>query len=407
MPRARPPPSYRCETLNTGSKAVARHSCKQDAVVEGERLSPKGPDPERALLVRLERADAPEPESRSAPRGSPREGRRTGRSLDLEEGDGAVVSSEYIVQIRGLVVGYPDRQGMGRAVDDVDLLVRRGEVLGLVGESGCGKTTLGLTLLKQNKPGKVLAGDVEVDSVKVLSLEGEDLRRYRWETTSMIFQSAMNALNPVKTIEAQIVQTMVQHSRIGKKQAREKVASLLRMVDIDPSRASSYPHQLSGGMKQRVVIAMSLCLEPKLVIADEPSTALDVVVQASILRTIKRLKARLGLTVILITHDISILHGMADRIAVMYAGKVVEIGPTAEILTHPRHPYTQALLKAVPTIGMREEIRGIPGALPSLFGRPSGCRFHPRCPYAFAKCAEKEPLVENDERDAACWLVKE
>jgi peptide/nickel transport system ATP-binding protein len=315
------------------------------------------------------------------------------------------LTDEYLVQIEGLVVGYPDQKGMGRAVDGVDLKIKQGEAIGLVGESGCGKTTLGLTLLKLNKQGKVLAGTVRVDSTDVLSLEGESLRRYRWKTTSMIFQSAMNALNPVKTIETQMVETMRQHSKINKKDARAKAAGLLTMVNIDPSRGSSYPHELSGGMKQRVVIAMSLCLEPRLVIADEPTTALDVVVQASILRTIKRLKDELGLTVILITHDISILHGMTDRIGVMYAGKIVEIGSTSEVLGNPQHPYTQALLKAVPEIGSRSQIRGIPGALPSISNRPTGCRFNPRCPYAFEKCRAEEPDLEGEGHAVACWLV--
>jgi oligopeptide/dipeptide ABC transporter ATP-binding protein len=315
------------------------------------------------------------------------------------------MTNENLVEIRGLVVGYKGKGGFGKAVDAVDLSIRRGEALGLVGESGCGKTTLGLSLLQLNRPGKVLAGSVKVGSTEVLALKGEDLRRYRWKTTAMIFQSAMNALDPVKTIESQIVETMMQHSKVTKEEAKSKVADLLRLVNIDPSRVSAYQHELSGGMKQRVVIAMSLCLDPKLLIADEPSTALDVVVQASILRTLKRLKEELGLTVILISHDISIMPRMTDRLAVMYAGKIVEIGPTAQVLGNPQHPYTQALLKAMPTIGVQSKIQGIPGGLPSIFERPAGCRFHPRCPYAFDRCKAEEPSLVGKEHDASCWLV--
>jgi peptide/nickel transport system ATP-binding protein len=311
-----------------------------------------------------------------------------------------------LVVIRGLVVGYGGPAGMGKAVDGVDLTVRKGEILGLVGESGCGKTTLGMTLLKLNKPGRILAGTVRVGATDILALKGEGLRRYRWGTTAMVFQSAMNALDPVKSVENQIAETIMQHSKVSKEQAKERVAELLSLVNIDPSRATSYPHQLSGGMKQRVVIALALCLTPELLIADEPTTALDVVVQAGVLRTLKRLKEKLGLTVVLISHDISIMSEMANRIAVMYAGKIVEIGPTKEILDGPKHPYTQALLKAMPEIGVRGTIQGIPGTLPSIFAPPGGCRFNPRCPFVFDRCKAEEPTLDGEEHGAACWLVK-
>jgi peptide/nickel transport system ATP-binding protein len=316
------------------------------------------------------------------------------------------LAEEAMVDISGLVVGYPGPSGVGRAVDGVDLKVRKGEVLGLVGESGCGKTTLGLSLLLLNKPGRILSGQVKVDSVDILPLRGEKLRRYRWETTSMVFQSAMNALDPVKTVEGQIAETMRQHTEIGKDEALKKARSLLELVNIDPARGTSYPHELSGGMKQRVIIALALCLNPKLLIADEPTTALDVVVQAAVLRTIKRLKQELSLTVILVSHDISVMTEMADRIAIMYAGKIVEIGPTRKIFRNPKHPYTQALLKAIPEIGMKDEIKGIPGSPPSIFSPPPGCRFSPRCPFAFDRCRVESPSLSDSEHDAACWLVK-
>jgi peptide/nickel transport system ATP-binding protein len=321
------------------------------------------------------------------------------------------LSNEDIVEIDNLVVDYPSPQGDIRAVDHVNLRVKRGEILGLVGESGCGKTTLGLSLLRMNSPGRVTEGSVKVDSVDILMLRKEQLRRYRWEKTSMIFQSAMNALDPVKTIESQIVETMVQHTSLSKERARSRVADLLTMVNIDPSRSLAYPHELSGGMKQRVIIAMALCLSPQLLIADEPTTALDVVVQAGVLRTLKRLQHELGLTVVMITHDISIMSEMSNRIAVMYAGKIAEIGPTNDILNFPKHPYTQALLQAIPDIGdvgaRKKKITGIPGSPPSLLHPPGGCRFHPRCPYAFDKCSAEIPeLMNAGDTKAACWLVE-
>ncbi|MDA4112595.1 MAG: ABC transporter ATP-binding protein [Thaumarchaeota archaeon] len=316
-------------------------------------------------------------------------------------------SQDNLVEIMDLVVEYPNQGTPLRAVDHVSLEVKRGEVLGLVGESGCGKTTLGLTLLRMNAPGRVTGGSVQVDSVDILSLGKEELRRYRWEKTSMVFQSAMNALDPVKTIESQIVETMVQHSNTNKEAARRKVRDLLSIVHIDPTRATSYPHELSGGMKQRVVIAMALCLSPKLLIADEPTTALDVVVQAGILRTIKRLQEEMGLSVIIITHDISIMSEMSNRIAVMYGGKIVEIGPTKDILESPMHPYTQALLRAIPDLGDKATIKGIPGAPPNLADPPKGCRFHPRCPHAFERCRNESPeLIDAGPTMAACWLVE-
>jgi peptide/nickel transport system ATP-binding protein len=317
-----------------------------------------------------------------------------------------VTTTGAFVQIRDLTVTYPTPMGELRAVDGVNLDVYRGEVLGLVGESGCGKTTLGLAMLRMNSPGRVVKGKVNVDGVDVLSLEGERLRRYRWEKVAMIFQSAMNALDPVKTVESQIVETIVQHGRTNKEKAKARVRELLETVKIDPLRAKSFPHELSGGMKQRIIIALALCLSPELLIADEPTTALDVVVQASILKTIKELQERLKLTIILITHDISIVGEMSDRLAIMYAGKVVEVGRTIDVVYDPQHPYTQALIKAIPTIGYKNaEIKGIPGVPPNLLSPPSGCRFHPRCPFAFDRCkTEEPPLINNGKDHVACWL---
>jgi peptide/nickel transport system ATP-binding protein len=316
-------------------------------------------------------------------------------------------SGGSFLEVKSLTIAYGTRTGELRAVEEVDLSVRKGEILGIVGESGCGKSTLAFSLIRMlPKNARLISGEITLDSVNVVSLRKEALRRYRWEKVAMVFQSAMNALDPVKTVESQLEETIRQHQKVSKQEARDRSLALLKMVDIDPSRAKSYPHQLSGGMRQRVVIALALCLDPEILIADEPTTALDVVVQAGILRTLKDLQQRLGLTVLLISHDISIMSGMTDRMAVMYAGKIVEIGPTQSVIDKPLHPYTEALLNAVPTVGaVGQKIRGIPGYPPNLSLKTTGCRFSPRCPYAFEKCQKLEPpLISLGETAASCWL---
>jgi peptide/nickel transport system ATP-binding protein len=254
-------------------------------------------------------------------------------------------------------------------------------------------------------PGRVISGSINIDSVDVNRLSDEALRQYRWKKVAMVFQSAMNCLDPVKTIEAQIVETIRQHTRLEKRKAREQVGSLLEMVDLDPSLRRAYAHELSGGMRQRVIIAMALCLQPAFLIADEPTTALDVVVQNEVLRTLKRLQNKLALTVLLISHDISIMGGMSDRLVVMYAGKIAEVGETRKVVKNPQHPYTEALLNAVPILGKNQKIKGIQGSPPSLYSPPRGCRFHPRCPYAFERCQMEEPPMKlASGTEAACWL---
>ena len=311
-----------------------------------------------------------------------------------------------IAEFNDVVVTYPTSRGKLNAVDGVSLGILEGEFIGLVGESGCGKTTLALTLLRMNDPGKVTGGSVSVEGVDLLSLGEEDLRRFRWEKVAMVFQAAMNALDPVKTVESQIVETIVQHQGTTKEEARARVKGLLETVSIDPARAKAYPHELSGGMRQRVVIALALCLSPSILIADEPTTALDVVVQAGVVRTLKDLQRKLRLTIILITHDISIMNETSDRLAIMYAGKIVEVGATAQIIAEPQHPYTMALLNAVPTIGAgKSEVKGIPGSPPDLVSPPAGCRFQLRCPYVFDRCRKEEPPLAFCGKDlVACWL---
>jgi peptide/nickel transport system ATP-binding protein len=314
--------------------------------------------------------------------------------------------SGSLLELKSLTVVYHTPKGELRAVEEVDLSVKKGEILGIVGESGCGKSTLALSLIRMLPKNARVSGEIRLDSVDVTTLKSDALRRYRWEKVSMVFQSAMNVLDPVKTVESQLVETIKQHRKTTTLEAREKVGTLLEIVKIDPSRAKSYPHQLSGGMRQRVVIALALCLDPEILIADEPTTALDVVVQSDVLRTLKDLQKRLGLTVIMISHDISIMAGMTDRMAVMYAGKIVEIGPTADVIEKPQHPYTEALLEAVPEVGAaQQKIKGIPGYPPDLSRKITGCRFSPRCKYVFEKCRTLEPpLIPVGGSLASCWL---
>jgi len=314
--------------------------------------------------------------------------------------------TSHVVEIEDLCVSFPTEKGELKAVDRVSLSINKGELLGIVGESGCGKSTLAFSLLKAvPPPGRLTGGRIIVDSVDLNILKGESLRRFRWKKVAMVFQSAMNALDPVKTIEVQMRETIVQHENISRRDAETRISRLLELVKIDRERRKAFPHELSGGMRQRIVIAMALCLEPKILIADEPTTALDVVVQAGILRTIKDLQKELGITIILISHDASIMWEVADRLAVMYAAKLVEVGNTLEVVGNPRHPYTEALLKAVPVLGIDQQvIKGIPGSPPSLIAPPRGCRFHPRCPYAFDKCLTEEPQLSRKNGYAACWL---
>jgi peptide/nickel transport system ATP-binding protein len=320
-------------------------------------------------------------------------------------------AGDSLVEIENLTITYSTPRGEIRAVDGVSLAINKGEILGLVGESGCGKSTLALSLLRKLPTnGRVLLGSIRVASVDIGKLNGEELRRFRWKKVAMIFQSAMNALDPVKTIEAQMMETIRQHEKITKDEARRRIHDLLRMVDLNPEIAGSYAHQLSGGMRQRTVIAMALCLNPDLLLADEPTTALDVVVQAGILRTLKRLQDKLGLTVILISHDISIMWSMTNRIAVMYAGEIVEVGETKQIIKAAQHPYTEALLHSVPVLGKKQlRIKAIGGTPPDLLFPIVGCRFASRCPYVFERCrVEKPPLMDLGGRSlAACWLKEE
>jgi peptide/nickel transport system ATP-binding protein len=313
-----------------------------------------------------------------------------------------------VISVRNLALHYLTRRGPVRAVDDVSFELKRGETLGLVGESGCGKTSLGTALLAMPAPpGRIVGGSISVDGIDILSLTDAEVRRQvRWEKISMVFQGAMNSLTPVYTVGRQMTETLQRHRRTPRREAQKIVERYLEMVGLAPEVIHRYPHELSGGMKQRVVIATALFLEPRVVVLDEPTTALDVIVQAQILNTIKELKRGLDLSLIFITHDLATEAEVADRVLVMYAGRAVEIAPNDAIFGGGAcHPYTKMLLAATPRLREKvSELSFIPGTPPDLLSPPSGCRFQPRCPLAFDRCREDPPLAQMAPGHmAACW----
>ncbi len=316
-----------------------------------------------------------------------------------------------LLKVEGLKTYFYTLRGVVKAVDNVSFELEKGEALGIVGESGSGKSTLGFSLLRLvPPPGRIVEGKIELDGQNILELDEETVRKeIRWKRISMVFQSALNALNPVKRIGDQIADAILAHEDVSKKEALERAAELLKMVGIDPGRVNNYPHEFSGGMKQRVVIAMALALNPDIVIADEPTTALDVVVQAQILNLLKRLKREYNLSIILITHDLSLVAEIADKVAIMYGGKIAEIGPSDEIYKAPAHPYTQGLFASIPRIGGKKELKWIPGVPPDLRSPPPGCRFHPRCPYVMDVCKRDDPpyFSVGENHYSACWLHRE
>jgi peptide/nickel transport system ATP-binding protein len=300
---------------------------------------------------------------------------------------------EPVLEVRDLSVDYVLARGNVRAVDDVSFTVNRGEFLGIVGESGCGKSTLLFAVAQLlAAPAAIAAGSVTFGGTNLVGLTEGQLSAIRWRDMSVVMQSAMNALNPVKTIGAQFKDAMRAHGKFTGADVSARSAEVLKMVGIDPLHLRSYPHQLSGGMRQRAMIAMAMLFTPDLVIMDEPTSALDVVAQRSLMVQIKELQQALGFAVIFVTHDMSLISHFSDRLMVMYAGQVDELGATRTIFDQPLHPYTQGLLEAFPSIrGPRVPLKGIPGAPPDLSAVPTGCRFHPRCPYAVDRCTTDAP----------------
>ena len=312
-----------------------------------------------------------------------------------------------VLQVKDLTMHYQTRQGTVKAVDGISFELARGEVLGLVGESGCGKTSIAVTLMKLLPDNAlILKGQVLLNGQDLMTMDDTTLRKYRWRRISMIFQAAMNSLNPVHRVGDQIVEAIEAHDMAATlKEAQETVDRLFRLVGLDPRLTDRYPHEFSGGMRQRAVIAMALACQPDVIIADEPTTALDVIVQDRILRQIKEIQTDLNMSMIYITHDIAVVAEVTDRIGVMYAGKLVELGSTADVFERPIHPYTKALLSVFPSIrGEKRPLTTLGGEPPNLVDPPTGCRFHPRCPYATAICQQEEPpIVVRDGHWAACW----
>jgi peptide/nickel transport system ATP-binding protein len=321
-----------------------------------------------------------------------------------------------IVELRQLVVEYGVGERSVRAVDGVDLTIHAGEIVGLAGESGCGKSTVANAIMQiLRPPAKITDGSILFRGDDLVTKKKDELRKYRWRNVSMVFQSAMNSLNPVMRVGDQFVDMMRAHEHVSKKVALARTGELLDVVGIDPRRVRAFPHELSGGMRQRVIIAMALALGPELLIMDEPTTALDVVVQREILQQVQDLQRDFGCAILFITHDLSLLLEFAHRIAIMYAGEIVELAPSDTLRTNPEHPYTRGLMESFPPLtGPMKRLVGIPGAPPDLSDPPAGCRFYPRCPLCvpeqhamYVRQTTERPLLRRLEQDhlVACHLA--
>ena len=315
-----------------------------------------------------------------------------------------------LLEIKQLKTYFKTMRGYVKAVDNISFDIEKGEAIGLAGESGCGKTTTALSILRiLPSNGEIKGGQIMFSGMDITKISEEKMRKdIRWTGISIIFQGAMNAFNPVFRVGDQIVEGMTLHEDISKREAVARAKKLFELVGIEPSRFNNYPHEFSGGMKQRALIAMAISSNPSILIADEPGTALDVIVQAQILKLMRELKKNLNLSMILITHDLSIIAETCEKNAIMYAGKIVEYGSVFETFREPLHPYTVGLLSAFPNIkAARTRMKSIPGFPPDLLDPPTGCRFHPRCKYAMDICKKKEPelLADKKGRSVACHLI--
>ena len=316
-----------------------------------------------------------------------------------------------LLDVKNLVVEFPTRRGILTAVDNVSFDLARGEVLGLVGESGAGKSITGSAIIGLiEPPGRIATGTVHLAGRRIDNLPSEKMRRIRGDKIGMVFQDPLTSLNPLYTVAEQLVETILTHKDISKKQARDRAIELLDEVGIPTAdlRIDDYPHQFSGGMRQRVVIALALCADPELIIADEPTTALDVSVQSQIVSVLKKMCSEHGASVILITHDMGVIAEAADRVAVLYSGRMAEIGPVRDVIKHPQHPYTKGLMGSIPTITQEgDRLTQIPGSMPRLTDRPPGCAFAPRCEMAMDVCRQSHP-EEKDVGTArvACHLFR-
>jgi peptide/nickel transport system ATP-binding protein len=319
-----------------------------------------------------------------------------------------VTVTENVLEVNKLVMHYMTRKGPVYAVDDVTFHVERGEAIGLVGESGCGKTSIAISLLKLlPNNAKIHNGEIKINGEDVVPLNNAQMNDHRWRDISMVFQAAMNSLNPVYTVEEQILEAMRQHvPDMTEEEMDDKIDALFDLVGLDPTLKTQYPHQYSGGMRQRAVIAMALSCDPDLIIADEPTTALDVIVQDAILKRVREIQKELDMARIYSSHDIAVIAEVSERVGVMYAGKLVEMASTENIFHNPLHPYTMALMSSFPSIvGEKTELVTLPGEPPDLLDPPPACRFHPRCPFATEICREQEPEYKEhvDGHWAACW----
>jgi peptide/nickel transport system ATP-binding protein len=325
-------------------------------------------------------------------------------------------SAEPLLDIRGLKTHFATDDGIVQAVDGVDLTIHRGETVGVVGESGCGKTVTAMSVLKliAMPPGRIVAGQILYQGRDLVPLDTREMDRVRAKDIAMVFQEPMTSLNPVYTIGEQIAESLRKHEGLSRRDALDKTIEMLRLVQIPnpDKRVNDYPHQFSGGMRQRVMIAMALACSPKLLIADEPTTALDVTIQAQILELLGDMKARFGMAIMLITHAMGVVAETCQRVVVMYAGRVIEEAPVDELFANPRHPYTQGLIRSIPRIdlaGAKTRLEAIPGVVPSLLRPPPGCRFAARCRFASAKCREAVPVLRDvgGGHRVACVLYQE